>query len=112
MDLADRIRARMSELDLTQETVAELAGISQAMVYKLLSRNARNTTKIVELANALECEVEWLATGTSNRYKVQEDGVQYSYTKKLSAKELTQQLKALPKAQQKKIAMSILDDLV
>ena len=111
MDLADRIRYRMSELNLTQEALAERVGMSQAMIYKLLSRKAKNTTKIVELADALECDVEWLATGKAIRHQVQEDNSQSTYTPKLSVKELTKQLKALPKAQKKKIAMSILDDL-
>jgi len=112
MNLADRIRIRMSELNLTQEALAERASMSQAMVYKLLSSKAKNTTKIVELANALECDVEWLATGISNREIVNEQNAPYNYVKKLSVAELTTQLKALPKAQQKKIALSILDDLV
>jgi len=111
MDLSERIRLRMSELNLTQEALAESVGISQAMIYKLLSRKAKNTTKIVELAEALECDVEWLATGKATRHQVQEGNAQYNYTPKLSIKELTKQLKALPKAQKKKIAMSILDDL-
>ena len=111
MDLSDRIRHRMSELNLTQEALAESVGMSQAMIYKLLSRKAKNTTKILELAEALECDVEWLATGKSTRHQVQEGSAEYRYTPTLSVKELTKQLKALPKAQKKKIAMSVLNDL-
>jgi len=75
MDIADRIQTRMSELNLTQEELAIRADISQAMVYKLLSRKAKSTTKIVQLADALECSIEWLAKGSAT------DGVQEARAK-------------------------------
>lgn len=51
----------MKALHLTQPALAERAGISQVMVHKLLK--GANTTKIVQLAKALECDPVWLSGG-------------------------------------------------
>jgi len=112
MDLSDRIRNRMKDLDLTQEALANQAEISQAMVYKLLARKSKSTTKIIQLAKALECDVEWLATGEQTSQQLKEDQVTYNVSKKLSLSELKRQLKALPKEQQKRLALSIMQDLM
>lgn len=112
MDLADRIRSRMSELNLTQEALANQAEISQAMVYKLLARKSKSTTKIIQLANALECSVEWLAIGEDIKHGIKEDAASYGASRNLTALELEQQLKALSKEQQKRIALSIMQDLM
>ena len=111
MDIADRIQARMSELNLTQEELAIRADISQAMVYKLLSRKAKSTTKIVQLANALECSIEWLIKGNITE-GIEEDKGLYQAKTKMSVQELKTQLKALPKDTQKTIALSIMKDLM
>jgi len=112
MDLADRIRTQMKSLNLTQEALAHRAEISQAMVYKLLSRKSKSTTKIVSLAAALECNVEWLATGNVNKEQVNEEKASYTTSSKMSASELKKQLQKLPKSQQKSIALSIMQDLM
>jgi len=111
MDIADRIQTRMSELNLTQEELAIRADISQAMVYKLLSRKAKSTTKIVQLADALECSIEWLAKGSATD-GVQEGKAHYQPKITMSVQELKAQLKALPKDTQKSIALSIMKDLM
>jgi len=107
----NRIQARMDELNLTQEELAIRAEISQAMVYKLLSRKAKSTTKVVQLANALECDIEWLIKGNSAT-GIKEGKANYQLQKKLSVQELKAQLKTLPKDTQKDIALSIMKDLM
>jgi len=111
MDIADRIQTRMKELNLTQEELAIRADISQAMVYKLLSRKAKSTTKIAPLAEALECDIEWLIKG-STATGIKEDKARYQSQTKMSVQELKKQLKALPKDTQKNIALSIMKDLM
>lgn len=59
--LARRMRERMDELGLTQQEVADGAGISQAMVGYLLNGKRAETSKIVELSQVLMCDADWLA---------------------------------------------------
>lgn len=109
MNIASRIKQRMSVLKLTQEGVANRAGISQGMVYKLISGNAKSTSKLVELANALECDVEWLAT---DNVEVREQSAEYQKTRKLTVQQLKSQLAALPASTQKAIALEIMESLI
>lgn len=109
MNMAERIKLRMSELDLTQESVANRAGISQGMVYKLVSGKAQSTSKLVELAYALECDLEWLATGKTH---VREQGTDYLPQTQLSVEQLKQQLANLPTRVQKTIALEIMESLI
>lgn len=60
---ADRVNKRMSELGLTQQSLAERAGMSQAAVYKIASGKTKETKKITQLALALDVDLHWLATG-------------------------------------------------
>jgi len=114
MNLANRIKKRMSELGLTQEAVANRADISQGMVYKLISGKSKSTSKIVQLAQALECDVEWLATGATTKVssKIQEDVSAYHMSKTRHIKDLKQQIKALPVRDQKSLAMELLTELL
>lgn len=114
MNLADRIRQRMSELQLTQEAVANRAEISQGMVYKLVSGKAQNTSKIVQLAHALECDVEWLATGelADRTAQIKEQQSEYNVNPHASLNDLRAQIRALPSKDQKALAMQIMDDLL
>ncbi len=114
MNLANRIRQRMSELQLTQEGVANRADISQGMVYKLVSGKAKNTSKIVQLARALECEVEWLATGQTHYKTTQtkEEKETYKASKHTIIDDLKAKIRALPASDQKALAMEIMDELL
>lgn len=109
MNMSHRIKLRMSELKLTQESVANRAGISQGMVYKLVSGKAKSTSKLVELAHALECDLQWLAIGGT---EVREQSPHYQPQVKLSVKQLKQQLASLPKNTQKAIALEIMESLI
>jgi len=114
MTLADRMKKRMSELALTQEAVANRADISQGMVYKLVSGTAKSTSKIVPLAQALECDVEWLATGNLSARPNQIQEHQPSYHKSTAAlkTEIKKQIKSLSVKDQKALAMEIMDELL
>lgn len=77
MDLADRIRARKLDLQLSQEEIANRAGISQGMVAKLINRKSETTSRIADLAKALECSVEWLSYG-QEQFRIKEDAAVYN----------------------------------
>lgn len=66
--LARNIKIRMKELGLTQKSLAEKTGMSQAMVHKLSSGKTDTTSKILELASVLECQPDWLRNGNSSDY--------------------------------------------
>ncbi len=61
--LGQRIRQRRKELDLSQEKLGELAGLDQTVISKLERGDVQETARIAELANALDCDALWLATG-------------------------------------------------
>lgn len=61
MQMKDRIRQRMRELDINQPQLAEMVGLSQPGIQKILAGGG--TRKIVALADALECSPEWLENG-------------------------------------------------
>lgn len=61
--LADRINERMSELGMTQDELARKAGISQSAVHKLCSGKALQTRKLLQIADALNVQPQWLAYG-------------------------------------------------
>ncbi len=109
MNMSDRMKQRMSELGLTQEGVALRAGLSQGMIYKLLSGKAKGTSKLVQLAQALECEVEWLATGA---YETREIREVYSSNTRLTVSELKEQLSLLPHNMKKALVLELLDSLI
>ncbi|MFD2177785.1 S24 family peptidase [Veronia pacifica] len=58
--LAQKIKLRMSELGINQQELAELVGLSQVSVHKLVSGKTGSTTKIFEIAKALQCDPSWL----------------------------------------------------
>jgi SOS-response transcriptional repressor LexA len=64
--LASRVQMRMAVLDLTQDEVAARAGISQTAIQKIISGKTKETRKIMQLAQALECNAVWLGTGNEN----------------------------------------------
>lgn len=61
--LGDRIKKRMDALGLSQGEVADLAGISQVAIHKLIAGKSLKTDHPLELANALQCSPHWLVTG-------------------------------------------------
>jgi len=63
--LANNIRSRMKDLGLTQKELADKAGTTQVTIHRMLSGKVLKTTKIIELAKALECSPDWLLNGKS-----------------------------------------------
>ena len=61
--LAENIRKRMREMKLTQIQLAEKAGVSQVTIHKLLTGKITNSSRIIDLAKALETRPEWLQYG-------------------------------------------------
>ncbi|MFC6122200.1 XRE family transcriptional regulator [Citrobacter bitternis] len=61
--LADRLNQAMELTGISQGALAKASGVAQPTIWRLTSGNARGSTKIVEIANALGVRVEWLSTG-------------------------------------------------
>ncbi|TBR42199.1 helix-turn-helix domain-containing protein [Marinomonas agarivorans] len=61
--LAINIRKRMREMKLTQLQLAQIAGVSQVTIHKLINGKIINSSRIVDLAKALETRPEWLQYG-------------------------------------------------
>jgi phage repressor protein C with HTH and peptisase S24 domain len=84
MTFSNRIKSRMKQVKLTQEQLAEIIGVSQASVQKYVSGKTQATNKILDLARALECDPEWLATGDerieTQVLSVQDSKAEYSLT--------------------------------
>lgn len=66
VDIGKRIKARRLELGLTQTTIYERCGISSGTLSRFEQGiNAPSIIAFHKLANALECDMTWLATGSS-----------------------------------------------
>ncbi|WP_437431941.1 XRE family transcriptional regulator [Yokenella regensburgei] len=61
--LADRLNQAMELSGMSQGALAKASGVAQPTIWRLTSGNARGSTKIVEIANALGVRTEWLSTG-------------------------------------------------
>lgn len=70
-----RVKARREELDITQEKLSYLAGITRVGITKIeldQTKNARADT-LIAIAKGLQCDPEWLLTGKlskSSTFKV------------------------------------------
>ena len=62
--LAERLNQAMELSGMSQGALAKASGVAQPTIWRLTSGNARGSTKIVEIANALGVRTEWLSTGT------------------------------------------------
>lgn len=63
MTLADRLRERMNELGMTQERLAELADTTQATISNILVGVTKKPRNLLDIANALEVDPNWLQNG-------------------------------------------------
>ena len=64
--IGQRIKSRRKDLKLTQNDIKELTGISSGNMSEIENGNrlpAANT--LVQLANTLQCSIDWLLTGKS-----------------------------------------------
>ncbi len=61
--LASRLKIVLDQKGLTQEKFAEQIGVSQPSVFKILNGQTRNPTRIYEIANVLDVDVNCSKTG-------------------------------------------------
>lgn len=66
--LADRLKLAMDISGMSQGALAKASGVAQPTIWRLSSGNARGSTKIVQIANALGVRVEWLSSGEGDMY--------------------------------------------
>ncbi|EGB79193.1 helix-turn-helix transcriptional regulator, partial [Escherichia coli] len=64
--LSERLKEARLARGLTQKALGDLVGVSQAAIQKIETGKANQTTKIVEIANALGVRAEWLSSGVGN----------------------------------------------
>lgn len=73
--LGQRIKARRKALGLSQVRLGELAGLDQTVISKLERGDVQETARIAELANVLQCDALWLATGKERAERANVAGV-------------------------------------
>lgn len=64
--LSERLKEARLARGLTQKALGDLVGVSQAAIQKIETGKANQTTKIVEIANALGVRAEWLSSCVGN----------------------------------------------
>ena len=62
-NLSINVRKQMQALNLTQVELADLAGVTQTTINRILSGKILKTTRIIEIAKALKCDPNWLLNG-------------------------------------------------
>ncbi|MET3817297.1 helix-turn-helix transcriptional regulator [Pantoea sp. UYEF8] len=62
-NLAERLKKARTARGLSQKSLGEAVGVSQAAIQKIESGKARETTKLIDLAIALKVNPGWLSTG-------------------------------------------------
>ena len=86
-EMGKRIVAKRNELGLSQETLAELAGISPKTISSAeLGQKALRPENIIAVSHALGLDVEYLLTGQYSRRSIFEDSkFEHLDTEKLNA---------------------------
>ncbi|WP_165668855.1 XRE family transcriptional regulator [Metapseudomonas otitidis] len=72
--LQNRLKHAMNDARMTQESLAEAAGVSQNTIHKLVTGKSSSSRKLVEIARALRVTPTWLATGEQDGEPVPRDG--------------------------------------
>ncbi len=67
--LGELVRERRLELGLSQERLAELAGVSQGLIGQIENFRNSGSKYLVAIAQALQVSPEWLAAGGQTREK-------------------------------------------
>ena len=62
-NIGQNIRSRLKALGFSQSELAERAGLSQVTIHKLLSGKSASSRRLLEIANALGCDSNWLMHG-------------------------------------------------
>lgn len=61
--LSERLQYAMTMRGYTQGGLAKAAGVAQPTIYRLVSGEAKASRKLVDIANALKVNPDWLANG-------------------------------------------------
>ncbi|MHB5245584.1 S24 family peptidase [Klebsiella pneumoniae] len=61
--LAERLREARKAASMTQKTLGDAVGVSQAAIQKIETGRAAQTTKLLDIAKALRVRPEWLSSG-------------------------------------------------
>ncbi|CAK8737935.1 hypothetical protein SODG_001649 [Sodalis praecaptivus] len=64
--LSERLIQAMSARNISQGALAKAAGMAQPTIWRLVKGQSQGTTKLVDLANALSVNIEWLANGSGD----------------------------------------------
>ncbi|WP_439898379.1 XRE family transcriptional regulator [Klebsiella pneumoniae] len=64
--LAERLREARKAASMTQKTLGDAVGVSQAAIQKIETGRAAQTTKLLDIAKALRVRPEWLSSGTGD----------------------------------------------
>lgn len=83
ISIGERIKARRLELNLTQTDIFEQCGIASGVLSRI--ENGKNAPSVIafhKLSQALNCDMNWLATGKSTNMK---NGPIYKYEEELLA---------------------------
>lgn len=115
--LAERLTFARNRANLTQEAVAERAGISQSTLADLERGKSKSTTRIATLANLYGCDAYWLETGepptTRDAQSVRESGAVYGDLERMAqnVEEVTllQRFRALS-ATKRKAFLALIED--
>ncbi len=76
--LGRNMKARLKALGMTQAELGERVGFSQAAIQKLVSGKAQGTTKIHEIAEALQCTPADLLYGAPDSGNISEAPAKYN----------------------------------
>ncbi|MEG2114477.1 MAG: helix-turn-helix transcriptional regulator, partial [Hafnia sp.] len=63
MNLAERLKLARKLAGISQKKLGEIIGVSQAAIQKIETGLAQNSTKLIDIAVALNVRPEWLASG-------------------------------------------------
>lgn len=61
--LAERLREARKAADMTQKSLGDAIGVSQAAIQKIETGKASQTTRLLDIANALKVRPDWLSSG-------------------------------------------------
>ncbi|MBE8596826.1 helix-turn-helix domain-containing protein [Xenorhabdus sp. BG5] len=64
--LSERMKARRSEMNMTQSELAAIVGIRQQAIQQIESGLIKRPRFILEIAYALRCDPSWLINGNHN----------------------------------------------
>lgn len=68
MTLASRLTLIMNEKNISQAALGEMVEVSQTTIWKLMTGKTKSNRKLLQIAEALGVNIEWLSYGTGEKY--------------------------------------------